>query len=146
MRTQRKNKQTMKYATLKGKEVIYKLDDNGDKIVDYVDDEGTVYYLTIGEKVVYNEPIEMTANISLSRGEVETAEFGIDVSGYDATVVFDLGKYPIEETTIIWHESEPKFDEYGYVDPASADYKVLMVKPSLNYTKLLLGRLVKTIV
>lgn len=144
MRTLRKNKQTIKYATLKGKETVYKLDANGDKIVDYVSSDGTTYYVSTGERVVYNDPVEVNVNISLSRGEVETAEFGIDVSGYDATVIYDVGIYPITETTLIWHESEPLFVD-GYVDPASADYKVLMVKPSLNYTKLLLGRLTKTI-
>lgn len=144
MRTQRKNKQAMKYATLKGTENVYKLDKDGNKVVDYVGADGTVYYVTTGDMVVYNDPVEIDANISLSRGEVQTAEFGIDVSGYDATVIFDVGKYPIDETTLIWHESEPTYKN-GYVDPTSADYKVLMVKPSLNYTKLLLGRLAKTI-
>lgn len=143
MRTQRRNKQTLKYATLRGKETIYKLDENGDKVVDYVDTDGTVYYQTIGEKQVYNDPVELKANISMSgSGENQATEYGVDVTKYDATVIYDLHKYPITETTLIWHESDPEFED-GYVDPASADYKVLRIKDSLNFTKLILGRLAK---
>lgn len=147
MRTLRRNEQKMQYATFIGKVPKYQLDSNGNKVVDFVDESGTTFYRTTGsEEMLYADPIEFFANISLGGGESAPVEFGIDASAYDASVVYDLNKYPITETTLIWYTSQPVFIGTGddrHVDPKSADFTVTKVKPSLNYTKLLLGKVVK---
>lgn len=132
-----KNKQKMYYA-LYGKEVpIYDY---------YTDSEGNKIPLETGEtKIVYENPVEFLGNISLSGGESEAQEFGIDVSGYDAILITSKNLIPIDETSLIWFESEVVYEneEEKIPDEFSADYKVLAVKPSLNVSKYILGRRVK---
>lgn len=146
MRTLAKNKQKMWYAIFKGEEPEYELDENGQKIIDYRDEDGNIYYRETGNKIpTYFEPVSFYGNISMSGGEVNTQEYGIDVSGYDAIVVLDKGQIPIEETSLVWYESEPTYKDTDktIVDGNKADYKVLAIKPSLNQLKTLLGRIVK---
>lgn len=142
MKIAERNKEKLKYATLLGEVTVYELDEKGNKIIDYVDSEGIVYYIQKGTETVYNDPVDFKASIAFSSNEVDSVEFGIDVSKYDATLVYLKNEFPISETTLIWHESEPKMVD-GHVDPKSADYKVLSIKPSRRYTKVILGRLVK---
>lgn len=142
MRMARANKQHFKYALYDRKEPVYALDADGNKQVDYVDEQGNVFYVESGEtRIVYTEPQEIFANITLNAGDVQPTEFGIDPTSYDAMVVYLLDEYPIAETSLIWYKNEPTYDESGYIDPKSADYRVASVKPSLNYTKLLLRKL-----
>lgn len=149
MRMLTRNKQTIKYAELTGGEPVYELDENGDKIVDYVDDEGVTHYRVTGEeRYIYEEPKIAKVNIAFSGGEVSEVEFGVNDSAYDATLVYLLDEYPITETCLIWFQSEPTHytneDSEERVNPDSADYKVVMVKPSLNQTKVLLGKRIKS--
>lgn len=143
MRTARRNKQRMMYALLDGTYPEYALDANGDKIIDYTDEQGNVHYLETGNEIItYFAPVEFYANISLNAGETQQTEYGIDISSYDASVTYLRKEFPITETTLIWFETEPVFKD-GHVDPKTADFKVVSVKPSLNYEKILLSKLVK---
>lgn len=133
MRTLNKNKQKMYYANL-----IDVLQE------EYVDEDGNRY--PTGEpKNIYSEPIEFKGNIAMSGGEAEAQEFGIDVSSYDAILITSKDLIPIDETSLIWFESEVVYEneEEKIPDEYSADYKVLAVKPSLNVSKYILGRRVK---
>lgn len=142
MRTLRQNKQKLHYATLIGEEPEYVYDKNGNKVVDFIEGSET-YYKQTGETIlVYSTPVEFCANISFSGGESQAVEFGVDVSAYDATLVYLRNEFPITETTLLWYQTQPVIVN-GAVDPKSADYKVLAVKPSLNFTKVLLGKNVK---
>lgn len=147
MRLGRRNKQKIKYALLYGEEPVYERDENGNLIVDYIESGGRIFYKITGEKqLVYSDPIEIEVNIAFNSSEIETVEYGVDISNYDATLIYLLKEFPITETSLVWFESEPTYRGAGHyrtVDPASADYKVLYVKNSLNFTKVLLGRLVK---
>lgn len=146
MRTLQKNKQKMYYALFKGEEPEYVLDENGEKIIDYTDEDGNVYYRETGNKIpTYFEPVLFYGNISMSGGEVNTQEFGIDVSGYDALLVLNKDEIPLEETSLVWFESEPQYKDADktIVDGNKADYRVLAIKPSLNQLKCLLGRITK---
>lgn len=137
MRTLLKNKQGLYYALQIGEVPIYEY---------YEDEDGHRIPLETGEyEMGYSEPIEFDGNIALSGGESKTVEYGIDVSGYDATLVVDKGSLPLTETSLIWHESEVgyKNTEMQIVDGNTADYKVLKVVPSPNGQKYLLGKLVK---
>lgn len=146
MRTLTRNKQTIKYAELKETVPIYALDAQGHKIVDFVEGGVTYYVVTGDEENVYHDPKTAKVNIAFSGGELQAQEYGIDVSAYDATILYLKGEYPITDTCLVWYETAPIYKGTGEdlrVDPNSADYKVLAVKPSLNYTKVLLGKLVK---
>ena len=145
MMTLASNKQSMKYS-LQGERVpIYETDENGNTIY-YTDSDGNKIPMETGEYTTgYSQPVSFLGNIAMSGGEVDSVEFGIDVSGYDATLVVDKGMIPIDETSLIWHTSEVEYkdDEKTIVDENTADYKVLAVKPSLNTTKYILGRITK---
>lgn len=157
MRTLRKNQQSMKYALQIGEVPIYNRDESGEIIYEhYEDSDGNIIYYEdengnripseTGEyEVGYSEPHEFFGNIAMSGGEAEAVEYGIDVSAYDATLVMDKGVLPIDETSLIWFESEVGYTDTSMTnaDGHTADYKVLAVKPSLNFVKYILGRIVK---
>ena len=141
LRTLRKNKQKMYYALQAGEVPIYETDEYGNII--YTDD-GTP--IETGEyEIGYASPVEFYGNIAMSGGESEAVEYGIDVSAYDATLVVEKGTLPIDESSLIWFESEVGFkDAAGTItDGDTADYNVLSIKPSLNVSKYILGRINK---
>lgn len=157
MRALLKNRQFMKYALQIGEVPIYNRDENGEIIYEhYEDSDGNIIYYEdengnkipseTGEyEIGYSEPHEFFGNIAMSGGEAEAVEYGIDVSAYDATLVMEKGVLPIDETSLIWFESEVGYtdDSMTHADGHTADYKVLAVKPSLNFVKYILGRIVK---
>lgn len=148
MRVMTRNKQKIKYAELLGVEPVYELDENGNRKVDFVDDQGVTHYVTTGEDVYfYENPHEEDINIALSGGEVSFDEFGVNPTDYDATLVYELNKFPITETCLVWYQTEPRYIGENLerrVDPDSADYRVVKVIPSLNQTKVLLSKLITT--
>lgn len=147
----------MKYALQIGEVPIYNRDENGEIIYEYYEDSdgNIIYYLDengnkipseTGEyEVGYSEAHEFFGNIAMSGGEAEAVEYGIDVSAYDATLVMEKCVLPIDETSLIWFESEVGYTDASmtHADGHTADYKVLAVKPSLNFVKYILGRIVK---
>ena len=135
MRMLNRNKQKMYYA-LYGKEVpIYEY---------YIDSDGNEIPLETGEtKIVYENPIEFLGNISLSGGESEAVEFGLNLADYEAILVVAKNTLPINETSRIWHNTEPTYNEDGTVNESSADYMVAKVSPSLNVDKFVLKKIVK---
>ena len=142
MRTLAKNKVPMKYALYEGQEDVFVKDDNGEPIVDYIDEQGNIYYRT--ETVSkYSEPTDFFASISMSGGESEAVEFGVDIGNYDAVVISALNEFPISETRFIWTTSEPQYTAEGRLNIATADFRVKAVKPSLNQTKYLLSAITK---
>lgn len=146
MRTLRKNKQRLYYALQLGEQPIYELDANGNKIVDYIDEEGNEYYRETGEtEIVYSKPVSFFGNISMSSGESKIEEYGVDISNYDAVLVLDKDEIPITETSLIWFESEIAYRDSARtnINPHSADFKVLAIKRSLNQFKAILGRITK---
>lgn len=142
MRTLAKNKVPMKYALYEGQEDVFVKDDNGEPIVDYIDEQGNIYYRT--ETVSkYSEPTDFFASISMSGGESEAVEFGVDIGNYDAVVITALNEFPISETSFIWTTSQPEYTAEGRLNTATADFRVKAVKPSLNQTKYLLSAITK---
>lgn len=133
----------MYYSLLVGSEPEYVLDDNGDKVIEKVASDGTIYYKKTGRKqLVYTEPQGFMGNINFGGGEVMQVEFGVDMQSYQAVLVMGLNEIPITETSLIWFQSEPKYKDAQktIVDGSSADYKVLQVKPSLQYSRYILGK------
>lgn len=145
MMTLAQNQQKMYYALQVGQVPIYQTDEEGN-IVYYKDNEGNSYPLETGEyEMGYDLPVEFFGNIAMSGGETETKEYGIDVSQYDSILVVEKGKLPIAETSLIWFQEEVgyKDTEKTIVDGNTATFRVLAVKPSLNVTKYVLGRITK---
>lgn len=142
MRNLKKNKQELWYSTYADQITLYKRDENGE--IEYMDDgEGNQIPIEIGTKAGYNSPVLFCANISMSGGEVNQAEYGFDVGSYEAVIVTTDKSLPIDELSLIWHDTEPTINVDGTVDETTADYSVIAVKPSLNSVKYLLKKVVK---
>ena len=146
MMTLDQNKQKLQYALFFGESPEYVLDENGEKVISYVDSDGTIYYEETGNTIKnYSLQEQFYANIAMSGGEISTQEYGIDISNYDAILLLDKGQIAIQETSLVWFETEPtyKHADKTILDTDKADYKVLAIKPSLNQLKVLLGRITK---
>ena len=143
MRTLAKNKVPMKYALYEGQEPIYQKDENGEPVVSWIDEEGNIYYVEIGEQPKYSDPVDFFASISMSGGESEAVEFGVDIGNYDAVMITALNEFPISETSFIWVKNKPQYTDDGRLSTATADFRVKAVKPSLNQTKYLLSAITK---
>lgn len=144
MRMLRKNMQPMKYSLQDGRVPIYETDENGDIV--YIEVDGQKIPVETGEyETGYSAPVDFMGNISMSGGEAEAKEFGMDIGDFDAVIVLEKDAIPITETSIIWHTSPVKYkdEQNTIVDSKSADYAVKRVSPSLNFTKVLLQRIVK---
>ena len=136
--------QPMKYSLQDGRVPIYERDENGDIV--YIEVDGQKIPVETGEyETGYSAPVDFMGNISMSGGEAEAKEFGMDIGDFDAVIVLEKDAVPITETSIIWHTSHVKYkdEQNTIVDSKSADYAVKRVSPSLNFTKVLLQRIVK---
>lgn len=165
MRTLRKNKQKMYYSLFEEEKPIYEMevyilypDKNtfpsndsyptvsNSMMIKYIEVDGVKIPVETGEKeVFYSVPVLFKANISMSGGESKQVEYGIDKSDYDAILIAKKDEFPIDETSLIWHESSVVYKDADktIVDGNSADYRVKKVSPSLNQTKYLLEKIVK---
>lgn len=144
MRLLEKNKQDLKYALQVGEVPIYERDEDGNII--YIEVDGQKVPVETGEtEPGYSNPIDFRGNIAMSGGEAEAKSFGVDISEYDAILLMEKDKIPIDETSLIWHMSEVKYiDKQNTIaDRKSADYSIKRVQPSLNFTRYLLKRIVK---
>lgn len=144
MRTANKNKQNMYYALMDNQVPVYERDSLGN--IRYIVVDGEQVPVTTGDYTMgYNKPVAFNGNIAMSSGEINIAEFGVDVSNYDAVLVVDKDKIPITETSLIWFGEEPTYEdaEQTLVKANLATYRVLAIKPSLNGLKAVLKRIVK---
>lgn len=144
MRLLEKNKQDLKYALQVGEVPVYERDENGNII--YIEVDGQKVPVETGEtEIGYSNPVDFRGNIAMSGGEAEAKSFGVDISDYDAILLMENGKIPIDESSLIWHTSEVKYidKQNTVVDRKSADYTVKRVQPSINFTRYLLKRIVK---
>lgn len=139
-----KNKQDLKYALQVGEVPIYERDEEGNII--YIDVDGQKVPVETGEtEIGYDKPVDFRGNIAMSGGEAEAKSFGVDISEYDAVLLMEKDRIPIDETSLIWHTSEVQYtdEQNTIVDRKTADYSIKRVQPSLNFTRYLLKRIVK---
>lgn len=158
MRQLRKNRQVLYYASYEGEKPVYAFEES-----DLITEDGK-YLLTEDGKVLvadipimtdvdgemvavvdaykeeYSVPAIFKANISFDSGETRLGEYGLNTSDYNAVISAEKGKLPFDERTLIWFESELEYDEYGYVKPETADYRVIAIKTSLNEERFLLKK------
>lgn len=148
------NKQAMKYS-LQGQTVtIYERDDDGNilyegytdtegNFIPYLDDEGNKIPKVLEEKTGFSEPVDFKANIAFSGGEAQTKEYGFNTADFDAVLLTDREKYPLQKGDLIWLDNEPTYTDEGLVDETTADFTVVGVKPALKSTKYMLKATVK---
>lgn len=143
MMTLNQNKQKLYYALLDNVVPIYETDDDGN-IIYYEDEDGNKIPLETGDtKITYSKPIEFYGNIAMSGGEVEVQEFGLNLADYEAILILGKNTLPITETSLIWQNTEPIFNNDETVDENSADYKIVKINSSKNYDKYVLSKVVK---
>lgn len=144
------NMQPMKYA-LQGQEVaIYERDEDGNILYytdsdgnPYLDDNGNKIPKVLEEKIGFSEPVDFKASISFSGGEAQTKEYGFDTADFDAVLLTDREKYPLQKGDLIWLNNEPTYTDEGLIDETTADFTVVGVKPALYSTKYMLKATVK---
>lgn len=130
MRSLKKNKQKLYYATYNQEIKLYEHDENGN--IKYVDDgEGNQIPVEKGTKAGYNNPVSFYANISAAKGSSDSEVFGVSLD-YTKTISTTDMTLPLSETSLIWYETEPIYNTDGNVDESSADYAVVAVARSLN--------------
>ena len=80
--------------------------------------------------IVYDDPVEIKANVSAARGEATTRQFGDD-EGYDRVIVMDDPGVPIKVSSVLWIDTPPDIKADGSTG-TPYDYIVKQVAPSLN--------------
>lgn len=144
------NKQAMKYS-LQGQTVtIYERDDDGNILYytdsdgnPYLDDNGNKIPKVLEEKTGFSEPVDFKASISFSGGEAQTKEYGFNTADFDAVLLTDREKYPLQKGDLIWLNNKPSYIDEGLIDETTADFTVVGVKPALKSTKYMLKATVK---
>ena len=144
------NKQAMKYS-LQGQTVtIYERDDDGNILYytdsdgnPYLDDNGNKIPKVLEEKIGFSEPVDFKASISFSGGEAQTKEYGFNTADFDAVLLTDREKYPLQKGDLIWLNNKPTYTDEGLIDETTADFTVVGVKPALKSTKYMLKATVK---
>lgn len=88
----------------------------------------------------YKKPIQFSASISFGRSDASDSPFGNNVS-YDRVILSSDMSLPVTDTSLIWIDNAPTYDEAGTVKPDSADYKVAALPlKSLNTVKIAVRR------
>lgn len=148
------NKQSMKYSQQGQTVTIYERDDDGNilyegytdtegNFIPYLDDEGNKIPKVLEEKTGFSEPVDFKANIAFSGGEAQTKEYGFNTADFDAVLLTDREKYPLQKGDLIWLDNEPTYTDEGLIDETTADFTVVGVKPALTSTKYMLKATVK---
>lgn len=135
MRSLKKNMQKLYYSLYLEQITIYEKDNDGNIIYDEID--GERYPRIIAEKTGYNKPVFFDANVSAGKGTAQEDVFGKDIDFTRTISTTDL-TLPIDELSLVWIESVPKYLEDGTVDPNSADYKVA-AKPARSLNQLMIA-------
>lgn len=135
MRSLKKNKQSLWFATYSDQITIYERDENGEIVYDEID--GELIPRIIAERAGYSDPVLFHANISAGKGTAQEDVFGTDIDFTRTISTTDLS-LPIDTLSLVWIEHEPKFLDDGTVDPDSADYKVA-AKPAKGLTSLMIA-------
>lgn len=121
MRSLKRNKQCLYYATYKGKNEV--VDDNDN--------------FTGEHEKVYSAPVPFDANISAGKGSAGDEAFGKNIDFTRSISTTDMSM-PIDEFSLIWFETEPILKDDGSADPDSADYTVA-APPARSLNSLLIA-------
>lgn len=127
MRTSRRVKQKMFYATMHEGSPIYAKDDEGNIIYDEMPD-GEQIPREVGETPEgYDEPIEFENSITGTLTADEIQAFGSE-NKVLAKMTYPKGAYPFAVGVLIWKDSEVNYNKDGSVDEKSADYRIIGIQ------------------
>ena len=140
MRSLKKNMQKLHYSLYSEQITIFEKDENGNIIYDEIDGES--FPRIIEERAGYSNPVSFYANISAAKGISDSEVFGVSLD-YTKTISTSDMTLPISETSLIWSETEPAYNDDGTVNEASADYSVVAVAKSLNNVAYAIKKLAK---
>ena len=130
MKSLKRNKQTLYYATYNARIPVYERDENGNII--YINIDGVQVPSESGNYTTgYSAPVKYSANISAGKGDSDSTVFGISLD-YTRSISTSDKSLPITNTSLIWIETVPLLNEDGSANSDSADYMVALVAPSLN--------------
>lgn len=150
LRTSRKNKVELLYS-LQGETLpIYATDEEGNVLFEEIDGEAVP--VETGENfTAYQKPIKFKGNLSFYTGWNYPGVWGITLGNADAILLMDKNELPINETSMIWYDSKPKYKEVKIydseqqmmvtktvVDSDSADFSISRIIPSLNQIRYIL--------
>lgn len=121
MRSLKKNKQKLYYATYSDEIPVYETDEDGN--IKYIEIDGKMIPIPIGTMAGYNKPVVFYANISAGKGDVQADVFGSSVD-YSRTISTCDMTCPITKLTRLWIGCEPQYNEDGSVNGDSANYEV----------------------
>lgn len=123
IRTPRRVRQRMYYALPTGLQPIYEKDDEGNIV--YIIMGGEKIPKEIGEpREGYTEPVSFFNSITGTLTEDELQAFGNKDRG-NAKMTYHPHEYPFKAGTLIWKDSKVKHDDFGMIDPESADFVVV---------------------
>lgn len=103
---------------------------------DIVDDDG---YETGEHTMTYAEAVEAQGSISPNSGSVYKRPFG-NFLDYDKVIVLDDMSCPIDESTVLFVDKEPEYDEDG--NPLY-DYIVNRVTQTMNFIAVAISRVAR---
>ena len=144
MRTSRRVKQTMYYATYHEGQPIYETDDSGNIIYDTMPDGELVPRVAGETPEGYDLPVEFKNSITGELTEAELEAFGANPNE-KAKMTFRKEEFPFEVGVLIWKDSEVgyKDEEHKIVDETTADYRVIGIQSTgRNFWKALLEAVV----
>lgn len=166
MRTLRKNQQSMRYALQTGEVPVYQTDKDGNIVYDsyidkdgnqfpYFDENGNKMPMETGDKeILYSEPQEFMASVSMSGGEAEAVEYGLSTADFQAVILYANGTVPLVEGALIWTKSNVEYKEVLITEDGeekklqipqktSSDYEVIKVNKALNFSRAILKAIVR---
>lgn len=129
-RTQRINRQKLYYSLYLKDQIVYEYDEDGNKIVEYIDDEGNPVYRDTGTvEDFFDTPVEFWASINSQLNELQAREWGVDQSSvYSQLKLSKLQREecPLVYGTKIWLETPIgwKDEEHKIPDESTADFTV----------------------
>lgn len=130
MRMMARNKREFYFSLYKEK--VPKTDEYGNETGEY--------------EIVRTNPIRFTANVSASKGEVNSQQFG-ESENYDKVIVMDNDAPSIDEYTVFWIDTIPMIDDTGFLAKdcdgnfiTPHDYIVKKVAKSLNSTLIAISK------
>lgn len=82
----------------------------------------------VGTKPVYEAAVAMRANVSAAAGAAQIEQFG-NLQSYDKVILTDDTSCPIDETTVLFIDKEPEYDDN---EKPLYDYIVKRVAKSKN--------------
>jgi hypothetical protein len=139
MRLCRRTQQRLFYSVQESVVPVYETNIDGNIVYDEIDGE-QVPVETGSTEIRYSVPKEIFATVSVSGGEAEAKPYGMDTSSYDATIILPTGLVNIPEGSVLWRNSEIEYkdEDCTIIDAMSADYIVVKVSESQNYTRYVL--------